>query len=151
MSLRLIISDTQGAFIKGRSTTDNILTSFEVLHFLKWKTQGKHGFEALKVDMAKAYDRVEWGILEEIMVRMGFHERWIQLIMVYISTVKFTILQDGMELGIVIPRMGLRQWDPLSPYLFIICVKALSSLIRAKESSWHIYGCRIDYIPLIFC
>ena len=79
------------------------------------------------------------------MIRMGFHKRWIQLIIVYISTVKFTILQDRMELGLVIPRRGIRQGDPLSPYLFIICAKALSSLIRAKESSGHIHGCRIAH------
>ena len=83
-----VVSHTQSAFIKGRSTTYNILISFEVLHFLKRKMQGKHGFATLKVDMAKAYDRVEKGFLEEIMIRMGFHKRWIQLIMVYISTVK---------------------------------------------------------------
>ena len=92
------VSHTQGAFIKERSITDNILISFEVLHYLKRET-GKHGFVALKVDMAKAYNRVEWGFLEEIMIRMGFHERWIQLIMVCVSTVNFTILQDSMELG----------------------------------------------------
>ena len=54
---------------------------FEVLHYLNRKTQGKHGFAALKVDMSKAYDRVEWDFLERIMLRMGFHERWVNLIM----------------------------------------------------------------------
>ena len=78
------------------------------------------------------------------MIRMGFHERWIQLIMFCISTVKFTILQDSMKLGPMIPRRGLRQGNSLSPYLFIICAKGLSSLIRDKESSRHIHGCRIS-------
>ena len=49
----------QGAFVKGRSITDNILFSSEILHYLKRKTPGKDGYPTLKVDMAKAYDRVE--------------------------------------------------------------------------------------------
>ena len=75
------ISRSQGAFIPGRSITDNIFIYFEVLHYLNRKTQGKHGFVALKVDMSKVYDRVEWDFLERIMLRMGFHERWVNLIM----------------------------------------------------------------------
>ena len=64
---------------------------------------------------------------------MGFHERWVNLIMECISTVQFKILHEGKELGPIIPQRGLRQGDPLSPYLFIICPEALSSLIQAKE------------------
>ena len=62
------ISRSQGAFFSGRSITDNIFISFEVLHYLNRKTQGKHGFAALKVDMSKAYDRVEWDFLKRIIL-----------------------------------------------------------------------------------
>ena len=63
-----MISRSQGAFIPGRSIIDNILISFEVLYYLNRKTQGKHGFAALKVDMSKAYDRVEWDFFKRIML-----------------------------------------------------------------------------------
>ena len=74
---------------------------------------------------------------------MGFHHRWITLVMACISTVRFTILHDGKELGPIVPRKGLRQGDPLSPFLFIICAEALSLLIRAKESFGCLNGCKI--------
>ena len=58
--LSKVVSKFQGAFLLGRSITDNTLLSFEILHFLNRITQGKYGYVALKVDMAKAYDRIEW-------------------------------------------------------------------------------------------
>ena len=74
---------------------------------------------------------------------MGFHERWVNLIMECISTVQFKILHEGKELSPIIPQRGLRQGDPLSTYLFIICAEALSSLIQAKEKEGQIHGCKV--------
>ena len=93
--------------------------------------------------MSKAYDRVEWDFLKRIMLRMGFHESWVNLIMECISTVQFKILHEGKEFGPIIPQRGLRQGDPLSPYLFIICIEALSSLIQAKERYGQIHGSKV--------
>ena len=138
-----IISPTQGAFVVGRSIYDNILISNEILHYLHRKTQGRVGYAALKVDMEKAYDRMEWAFLEKTMYKMGFHEHWVKIIMACVSSVCFRILHDGKEIGPIIPQRGLRQGDPLSPYLFIICVVALSSLIKSKEAAGHIHGCQI--------
>ena len=70
--LHSIISDTQSAFIANRLITDNILIAFESLHHMKNNCIGKKGFIALKLDMSKAYDRVEWIFLEKILLKMGF-------------------------------------------------------------------------------
>lgn len=67
-----VISESHSAFVPGRAITDNILISTEIMHYLKRKKQGRDGVAALKIDMSKAYDRVEWTFLKLIMLKMGF-------------------------------------------------------------------------------
>ena len=125
-----IISENQSAFQAGRVITDNILMAFETLHYMKHHQNGKSGFMALKLDMGKAYDQVEWAYLEAIMRKMGFDWRWVNLIMECISTVSYSILINGEPSPIIHPSRGLRQGDPLSPYLFLICSEGLHSLLH---------------------
>lgn len=72
--LPVIISKQQGAFISGRLITDNIITAFEALHTMTTRQGGKKGSMAIKLNMAKAYDQVEWDFLEVVMRKMGFNE-----------------------------------------------------------------------------
>lgn len=90
-----VISDSQSAFIEGRLITDNVLVASEVNHFLKRKRQGKVGVAALKVDIRKAYDRMEWDFLMAMMCKLGFSARFIELIMMCVTTVKYSIVCDG--------------------------------------------------------
>jgi hypothetical protein len=79
-----IISVHQSAFVLGRMITDNILLEYECIHAIKRK-KGKTGLCAIKLDMHKAYDRVEWLFLKQIMLKLGFDPRWIELIMACVS------------------------------------------------------------------
>ena len=79
--LPFIISENQSAFTSDHLITDNVLVAFELMHFLNHKTVGKEGFMAAKLDMSKAFDRVEWCFLMRVMEKLGFCSKWVNLIM----------------------------------------------------------------------
>ncbi|XP_031106177.1 uncharacterized protein LOC116010810 [Ipomoea triloba] len=138
-----LISESQSAFIPNRLITDNILVAAEVGHFFHRKQSGLVGWGALKLDMAKAYDRMEWPFLRGMLSALGFSDRWVNLIMLCVTTVSYSFLVNGVPNGHVVPTRGLRQGDPLSPYLFIICAEGLSLLLQQAQAAGTIHGCRV--------
>jgi hypothetical protein len=118
-----IISPNQSTFIPGRLITDNIIIAFEALHTMDTRLKGKEGYMALKLDMSKVYDRVEWNFLETVMSRIGFADRWVQLLMTCVRTVKYSVLINSRSYGKILPSRGLRQGDPLYPYFLYYVLK----------------------------
>lgn len=125
---------SQASFIPGRSTTDNIVVAQEVLHSLRRRKGRKGGF-ILKVDLEKAYDRVDWGFLSEVLKFTGFKPELIHLITDCFSSTKLAVAWNGETLDSFTPSRGLHQGDPLSPYLFVLCLEVLSQMIvRAVDT-----------------
>lgn len=90
-----IISPSQSVFVPGRLISDNILIPYETLHSISFRSQGNNRYMALKLDMRKAYDCVEWSFLEAVMIKMGFHKDWVQITLLCGKLVSYSILING--------------------------------------------------------
>ena len=125
-----VISDARSTFVPDRLITDNTTVAFEVLHKMRNRRKGKRGQMAVKLDINKAYDRMEWCFLERIMAKLGLNERWIHLAKEIVTTASYSVLINGEPRGHIKPSKGIKQDDPLSPYLFIMCAEGLSAMLR---------------------
>lgn len=141
--LQNIISDTQCAFVPDRLITDNVLIAAETGHYLRRKMGGTSGWAGLKLDMAKAYDRMEWGFVRFMLSKFGFGTKWIEWIMLCVTLARYRFRVNDDLVGPLEPTRGLRQGDPLSPYLFIICSEGLAGLLKRSQVEGSIHGCRV--------
>ena len=95
---------------------------------------------AVKLDISKAYDRVEWDFLRRIMLKLGLSEQWVDLAMETICIASYSILINGEPKGFITLTQGIRQRNPLSPYLFLLCAEGLSSMLRKATESNQVHG-----------
>ena len=132
-----LVSPNQTAFMPGRRGLDNVVVAQELIHSLD-KKKGKVGFMAIKVDIVKAYDHLEWSFIRNVLNAFRFPVELIKLIMSCVSSTTISILFNGGKLSSFKPTRGIRQGDPLSPYLFILCMEYLGFLINEsyRKKEW---------------
>lgn len=135
-----VLSNAQITFVLGRLIIDNTTIAYEMLHRMRNKRRGKTGHLAIKLDMSKAYDQVKWCFLKQIMLKIGLPGWWIDLAMETMRIVSYSILLNGELRGHFAPTHGVKQGDPLSPYLFLLCVEGLSSLLPMATASGQLHG-----------
>ncbi len=138
-----LITPFQSAFVSGRLIQDNILVAHEAFHHLRIKKRGQKEECAVKLDMNKAYDRVDWGFLFEVLKKLGFCVQWINWIRACVTTVTYRVVINGKKTEPFRPTRGIRQGDPLSPYLFILVADVLSRQVCRAVERKSLEGIRI--------
>ena len=123
---------------------DNIILAHEIMHFLKSKRKGNTAFMTLKLDMSKAYDRVERKFMGRKMLKTGFCPIFVSWIMSCMSSVTYSFNFNGERVGYVQPSRGIRPGDPLSPYLFLLCSDGLSNLMEKPIANRQITGRKVS-------
>ena len=131
--LENLVSPLQTAFVPGRKGIDNAVIVQELIHSIS-KKKGGTGYMAVKIDLEKAYDKLEWSFIRDVLVKINLPQNLIDLIMSCVSSSSSSIMFNGGCLEPFLPSRGIRQGDPLSPYLFILCMEFLGQLIEEKCS-----------------
>ena len=138
--LSSVIDECQSAFLKNRGILDSVLLANEVVEDLR--REGKSGL-CLKVDFEKAYDSVRWEFLYDMLNRMGFDSRWVMWIKGCLESATVSVLVNGSPTEEFKPTRGLRQGDPLAPFLFIVVAEGLAGLVRQGVKSNILSGLKI--------
>lgn len=143
-AMKDLIAPHQNAFIKGRLISDSIFITAEMMDFIHRAKHKKTFWCAIKIDFFKAYDRIRWDFLESTLLKMNFPQHIVNIIMQCVRTVQYSLLLNGHKVCTFQPQRGLRQGDPLSPYLFICCMNVLSAMLHQAEENNHIQGIQFN-------
>jgi hypothetical protein len=128
-----IISPMQNAFLGGRRMADNIDLLQELLRQYERKRTSLRCL--IKIDFREAFDSVQWIFLRYLLLFLGFPDRFVHLVMTCVETASYSVAINGELFGFLPGRCGVRQEDPLSPYLFIICMEYLSRMLSLASQN----------------
>ena len=104
--------------------SDNILIAQEIFHGLRANKSCQNKFMAIKTDMSKAYDRVEWNFIEALLLKRGFDPHWVKLMLECISSVQYRVLLNGQPRGLIIPS-GVYVKGIRYPLIYLLCARRL--------------------------
>ncbi|KAL4311813.1 hypothetical protein GQ457_01G032130 [Hibiscus cannabinus] len=149
----LCIVEDQSAFVKGRLISDNVIVANELFHYLKGSKNGPNKGATVKLDMEKAYNRVEWHFLYDIMGKMGFAPKWIDAVMNCVYFVSYCFKINDVISEAFRPSRGLRQGDPLPPTFSSFAHRGsrlCCSRNKGKGELEVLKQVRMDQEPIIF-
>ncbi|CAH9076372.1 unnamed protein product [Cuscuta epithymum] len=134
-----LVNQAQGAFVDGRLMFDNIFLAQELVRGYNRKRISPRCM--IMVDLRKAYDTISWDFLEKVLGGLGFPPRFVAWIMECVSTASFSVSLNGSLYGFFKGKRGIRQGDPMSPLLFVLCLEYFSRLLtlRAKGNNFNFH------------
>ncbi|PNX71762.1 cysteine-rich receptor-like protein kinase, partial [Trifolium pratense] len=136
-----LISNCQSAFLPNRQILDGVVVLNEIIDLAKKR---KDNCFLFKVDFERAYDTVNWLFLERMMIKMGFSEGWLKWMRACIFESSMSILVNGSPTEDFIVGRGLRQGDPLSPFLFLIVAEGLAGLMKRAVEIGRFKGFKVN-------
>ena len=135
-----LISEEQTGYVEGIQILNNIIKAHEVVHSLK---RNKQASMIIQMDLAKDYDKLSYYYIRAIIKAYGFDENWIRWVMALVTTTSFSILFNGAPSRTFTPYRGLRQGDPLSPFLFVLMMEGLGRVIKMENVEGRIQGIKL--------
>ncbi|TYK29463.1 LINE-1 retrotransposable element ORF2 protein [Cucumis melo var. makuwa] len=125
-TLPLTVAENQMAFVKGRQIIDAILVANEAIDY--WRVKKIKGF-VIKLDIEKAFDKLNWRFIDFVLMKKGYPIKWRRWIKACISSVQYSIIINGRPRGKIQPSRGIRQGDPISPFIFVLAMDYISRML----------------------